>query len=217
MALFLDIRKRIDISSRKRKLDQFYSKFKEGMNVLDVGFANETKIRNPPAKINYFLKTYRYDPKTYTGISIEDTDGMDELYPEFRFVSYNGRTFPFKNDEFDWAFSNAVIEHVGNHKRQKEFLDEMLRVAKNVFFTTPNKYFPIESHTNIVFLHWSNYVFYKYIAKKYGICWPTKERPTLFSKRRLQVLLKESCASEYTILCNRNALMTMTFSVICKC
>ena len=214
MSIISAIKKKITISSRKKKLDQFYSKFKEGMTVLDVGFTNETK-RKVADTTNYFLKTYRYDYKTYTGLDIEETDGMDQLYPRCRFVSYNGETFPFKDNEFDWVFSNAVIEHVGNDIKQKKFLNEMLRVAKNVYFTTPNKYFPIESHSNIFFLHWNNYLFYKYCAKM-KTWWSTKEHLYLFSKRRLQCLLEESCAREYSIICNRTALITTTFSVICK-
>jgi len=214
MSIISAIKKKIVISSRKRKLDQFHSGFKEGMTVLDVGFTNETK-RKVADTTNYFLKNYRYDHKTYTGLSIDDTDGIDQLYPECRFVSYNGGIFPFKDNEFDWVFSNAVIEHLGDDIRQKKFLNEMLRVAKHVYFTTPNKYFLIESHTFILFLHWNNYIFYKYCAKMQP-WWSTKEHLYLFSKKRLQRLLEESCAREYTIICNRTALMTMTFSVVCE-
>ncbi len=214
MSIILTIKKKVVLYSRRKKTDHFYSMFKEGMTVLDVGFANETK-RKVPDTINYFLKNYRYDYKTYTALSIEKTDGMAELYPKCRFVNYNGGIFPFKDNEFDWVFSNAVIEHVGDDINQKEFLNEMLRVAKNVYFTTPNKFFPFESHSNILFLHWNNYLFYKFCAKMKPR-WSTKKLLYLFSKARLQSLLKESRAREYTIFCNRMVLITMTFSVVCR-
>ena len=212
MSIFSAIKKGVTISSRNEKLDQFYSKFTEGMSVLDVGFKNEIK-KKVPDTTNYFLKSYRYAHNTYTGLSIEDTDGMDQLYPKCRFVSYDGGVFPFKDNEFDWVFSNAVIEHVGDNLKQKQFLNEMLRVAKNVYFTTPNKYFPIESHTNIIFLHWNNNLFYRYCSKMKP-WWSTKEHLYLFSKKRLQHMLEESCAREYIIIQNRTALMTMTLSVV---
>lgn len=214
MSILYKIKKKVAISSREKKINHFYSMFKKGMTVLDVGFSNETK-RKLADTSNYFLKTYRCDKRTYTGLSIEGTDGMDRLYPKCRFVNYDGRTFPFENDEFDWVFSNAVIEHVGDDKRQKLFLNEMLRVARNVFFTTPNKFFPIESHSNIFFLHWNYYLFYKYCAKRKP-WWSIKEHIYLFSKARLKKLLKESDAKEYTIFYNRTALMTMTFTVVCR-
>lgn len=52
----------------------------------------------------------------------------------------------FKNNEFDIAFSNSVIEHVGSYKDQKLMANEIQRVGKNFFIQTPNLYFPIEPH-----------------------------------------------------------------------
>ena len=102
-------------------------------------------------------------------------------------IQYAGGKFPFSDKEFDWVFSNAVVEHVGDDNAQLLFLNEMMRVAKNVFFTTPNKYFPMESHTNIFFLHWNDERFYR---------WCKSNRPSinrgnlyLFSFRHLRDLL----------------------------
>ena len=195
-------------------MDHFYSLFNEGMTVLDVGFTNECN-RSLLDTTNYFLKKYRYDRKTYTGLSIDKTDGMDLLYPECRFVNYNGGIFPFKDNEFDWIFSNAVIEHVGEYEKQVQFLNEMMRVSHNVFFTTPNKFFPIEAHSNVLFLHWNNFLFYKFCAMM-KLHWTSKERLNLLSKTGLRRCLDESLAKHYEIFCNRTAFMTMTFTVICR-
>ena len=135
-------------------MGHFYSLFKEGESVLDVGVSPESK-KALPAR-NYFLKNYRYNHGTYTGLGVRDLTGMENLFPGKRFVQYPGGKFPFSDKEFDWVFSNAVIEHVGDDCAQLLFLNEMMRVANNVFFTTPNKYFPIESHTNVFFLHWND-------------------------------------------------------------
>lgn len=214
MLIINKLKKVITVLSREKKLEQFYALFKNEMTVLDVGFSNETK-RKVPDTTNYFIKTYRYNPGTYTGLSNEQTDGMEQLYPGFKFVSYSGGRFPFNDNEFDWVFSNAVIEHVGADDNQKVFLNEMLRVSRNVFFTTPNKFLPVESHSNILFLHWNDSVFCKY-CKKRKQWWSTKDHLYLFSKNRLKKLLKESDSSEYQIYCNRTALMTMTFTVVCR-
>jgi hypothetical protein len=52
-----------------------------------------------------------------------------------------------------------VTEHVGDEEAQIQFVNEMLRVARNVLFTTPSKYFPVESHTNTLLLHWHDGLF----------------------------------------------------------
>lgn len=64
----------------------------------------------------------------------------------------DGRRLPFDNASFDWVFSNAVIEHVGQYQEQHMFASEIRRVAaKGYFVTCPNKYFPLEPHTLIPF------------------------------------------------------------------
>lgn len=194
--------------SRDQKLRQFYSFYKEGMTVLDVGVSSESGAKL--AALNYFVKHFRYDPKYYTGLGIQNLSGMDVLFPGKRFIQYPGGTFPFRDDAYDWVFSNAVIEHVGDDKAQLHFINEMLRVAKNVFFTTPNKYFPVESHTNLLFLHWNNALFYKW-CRTHG---RRTDNLYLFSYRRLKSLLDRSKASIYTIHKNRTLGIPMTFTVI---
>jgi SAM-dependent methyltransferase len=72
---------------------------------------------------------------------------------------------PFGDGEFDIVFCSSVIEHVtvdktelatirsgrafasASWEHQREFADEIRRVAKRYFVQTPNKWFPIESHT----------------------------------------------------------------------
>ena len=67
-------------------------------------------------------------------------------------VIADGCRLPFESGSFDWVFSNAVIEHVGDRNKQKQFANEIRRVAaKGYFVTTPNKFFPIEPHTLLPF------------------------------------------------------------------
>ena len=67
----------------------------------------------------------------------------------------DGSGLPFENGSFDFAHSSAVIEHVGSRDTQARFLRELWRVVrKGVFVTTPNRWFPIEFHTVLPFLHW---------------------------------------------------------------
>lgn len=65
----------------------------------------------------------------------------------------DGRDLPFIANSFDFVFSNAVIEHVGNKEDQIRFIEEHNRVGNAWLLTTPNRLFPIESHTQILFSH----------------------------------------------------------------
>lgn len=52
----------------------------------------------------------------------------------------------FKDKEFDIAFSNSMIEHVGTYKNQVVVANEIMRISQRYFVQTPNYYFPVEPH-----------------------------------------------------------------------
>ncbi len=52
----------------------------------------------------------------------------------------------FKDKEFDFCFSNSVIEHVGTLLDQNRVACEIRRVAKGYFIQTPYRYFVLEPH-----------------------------------------------------------------------
>ncbi len=47
---------------------------------------------------------------------------------------------------YDVAFSNSVIEHLGTFDRQRQMADAMRGVAPALWVQTPNHWFPIEPH-----------------------------------------------------------------------
>lgn len=79
---------------------------------------------------------------------------------------------PFPDKHFDIVFCNSVIEHVTVPKEQlfevtservfrkrslasqRDFAAEIRRVGKGYFVQTPNRWFPVESHTRLPFLGW---------------------------------------------------------------
>jgi SAM-dependent methyltransferase len=194
------LRERIMMHSRKRKLAHFFSLCPAGSKVLDAGVTGSWK-RDERA-LNYFAAHYPYDSSTYTGLGITDMSMVKQKYPDKRFVRYDGKTMPFADDTFDWVFSNAVIEHVGDEDDQINFLREMLRVGRNVFFTTPNRFFPVETHTQELFVHWRR-------------DWrPKRTLPIrLLSYLELSDIAKRAGAS-FAIRRNRLLGWTMTFSVV---
>jgi hypothetical protein len=195
--------------SREAKLAQFYSRYAGG-KVLDVGVSG----RDWSDMENVFLKNFRGRPSDYTALGIEDLGTLAQRYPDRRFVQYPGGRFPFADQEFEWVYSNAVIEHVGDRAAQLVFLNEMLRVAKNVFFTTPNKWFPLESHTNVLLLHYFPDSFYRWCAMR-DMYW-TPETLNLLGGADLAEVLSRSNARASRVIRNRLGGLTMTYSVVCS-
>ena len=143
MSIVKSLKTKVMERSRKAKLDHFWSLY-DGGNIIDVGVSEKARIKGE----NIFLETFRVGDELYTGLGVEDLSELSKKHMQKKFVQYPGKEFPFDDSEFSWVFSNAVIEHVGIRERQLLFINEMLRVSSKVFFTTPNKFFPVESHTN---------------------------------------------------------------------
>ena len=127
---------------------------------------------------------------------------------------YDGKRFPFTDKTFDICWSNAVIEHVGSFEDQLYFLKEMNRVSNHVFFTTPNRFFPIEVHTRTPLLHIvSKTIFEKYL-KLIGKNWATGNYMNLLSKKQLVTLLEKANITNYKIIRNKILCFTLDFVVI---
>jgi hypothetical protein len=93
---------------------------------------------------------------------------------------------PFPDRSFDYVFSNAVIEHVGGPDRARTMLDESKRVArKGAFHTTPDRWFPIETHTQIPLLHWLPSRFQQRAFAKAGKPYWSPSSHWLFGRRSL--------------------------------
>ncbi|WP_256793621.1 methyltransferase domain-containing protein [Terrabacter sp. Ter38] len=73
---------------------------------------------------------------------------------EWPFVRADGRSLPFADRQTDFIVAQAVIEHVGGIEDQRRFVQEQSRVGRSWVITTPNRWFPMESHTATVLLHW---------------------------------------------------------------
>jgi hypothetical protein len=139
------------VESREAKWALYSQAFppREGERILDVGVS---RLDDLPGE-NYFLRHYPH-PSQVTAVGVHDLTELTELYPEIEFVQADGRDLPFEDGAFDVVHSNAVIEHVGERREQAQFVSELVRVAKNGFVTTPNRWFPVEPHTHVPLFHW---------------------------------------------------------------
>jgi SAM-dependent methyltransferase len=149
----------VSLRSRRRKLRLLFDELQPtaATTVLDVG-ADEVGFGGAGGEAgcsthNFFEEHYPW-PAQVTALGLHDGTLFRKRYPEVRYVQGDACALPFPDDAFDLVFSNAVIEHVGGRERQQAFVREALRVGRHVFLTTPNRWFPLEVHTGLPFVHW---------------------------------------------------------------
>jgi Methyltransferase domain len=145
---------RVSLRSRERKLELFLSLLDAAPDstVVDVGVTNAPF--GDGSTDNFFEAMYPW-PEQVTAVGHTELDAFAAAFPRVRAVRADGRDLPFADGEFDLGFSNAVVEHVGGGRDgQRRFVHELCRVARRVFVTTPNRWFPLEVHTLLPFVHW---------------------------------------------------------------
>jgi hypothetical protein len=120
------------------------------VGVGDTGFQTEPGVAGSH---NFFEAMYPW-PGRITAVSDVPLPHFAEAFPMIRCVVADGRELPFPDDTFDVGFSNAVLEHVGGRDDQRRFVHELCRVARTVFISTPNRRFPLETHTLLPLVHW---------------------------------------------------------------
>ena len=116
--------------------------------ILDVGIIDTTWRASNPLEANYEHLAQ------VTAVSLADAPTFKQVFPEVDVVIADGRDLPFGDSHFDIGFSNAVVEHVGNHKQQRAFVHELVRTCRRTMIATPNALFPIDPHTLLPFVHW---------------------------------------------------------------
>jgi Methyltransferase domain len=115
--------------------------------VLDVGASGNVFLR-------YTLEdVYPFPERIIAGgAALSETQSARHYYPHCRYVVLDGCSLPFPDKSIDLVFSNAVIEHILGEGRQQRFAEEVMRVGKSWFVTTPNFWFPFESHYHLPFI-----------------------------------------------------------------
>jgi hypothetical protein len=98
-------------------------------------------------------------------------------YGVYMTMVVDGRRTDFADGSFDLAFSNSVIEHVGDETDAARFAGELRRIGKAYFCQTPNKWFPIEPHLGTLFLHWYPSLLENYFVFRYLTLWGLMHKP----------------------------------------
>lgn len=119
-------------------------------------------------------------------------------------LKWGGGAFPFSDKVFDILFCSAVLEHVGDYEAQKFFMAECMRVAKAVFITTPNRYFPVEFHTYLPLIHWLPQKHHQRLLRLFRLeFWAKTENLNLLSTKDLWELIPEMYEERAHIYTNR--------------
>ncbi len=204
---------RVSKYNRERKWGLFMQKIAPTpeMFVLDVGYSDGEQSETD----NFIEKHYPY-PHNLTALGIEKPIHFPTLYPQIKCVEYDGTQFPFEDRSFDVCWSNAVIEHVGTRDRQLNFIREMNRVARVTFFTTPNRFFPIEVHTRTPLLHFLPKPIFEAYLRLIGKEWATGSYMRLLSLGDIRGLLTDAGIEDFEIVRNRLFGFSLDFVVIIK-
>jgi ubiquinone/menaquinone biosynthesis C-methylase UbiE len=96
---------------------------------------------------------------------------------DFAHVIGDACNLPFEDKSFPVAFSNSTIEHVGTFERQRQFANEIRRVATSYYVQTPNRWFFMEPHYLTPFVHWLPKRIRRRIVR-YGTVWGLVAKPS---------------------------------------
>jgi len=214
-ALTFPVFDKIAFSARRKIFDIFISSTspKTEESILDIGVFAGSEDPN-----QNFLEYLYKDPSRITAVGIDDASFLERQYPGLKFIKIeSGKALPFRDDQFDIAFSSAVIEHVGSRRQQEFFILEALRVSKRLFLTTPNKFYPVEFHTRLPLVHWLPQKFFAAVLKKIGLTFYSNESNlNLLSKKDLLALLPDRYRSKAELISFRLFGITSNLILIIK-
>lgn len=127
---------------RRGRLEQFLAIVPEDVRcvrILDVGGTEEAWLP---------LWNERCERLAITLLNLTPAEKPKKL--PMRSVAADARDLSnFETGEFDFCFSNSVIEHMGTFADQQKMANEIRRVAKGYFIQTPHRYFPLEPHFHV--------------------------------------------------------------------
>jgi len=117
--------------------------------VLDIG------AQTDPGGLLQLVDWYPWKTQlTAMNLRTAHLDAIARRYPEVTRAVGDACRLPWPDQSFDLVHANAVIEHVGDVERQARMAQEVMRVGRQWFVTTPNRWFPFEFHMRLPLVTW---------------------------------------------------------------
>jgi ubiquinone/menaquinone biosynthesis C-methylase UbiE len=181
---------RLQYRSRRRKFELFMNVLRPTAQdlVLDCGGGDSS----------YFEALYPWPER----IVVLDIARANQQPGASMPVCADGLYLPFRDQTFDIIWSNAVVEHVGDFTRQRQFARELRRVGRSYFVTTPWKGFPIELHYKLPLYQFVPKIAQRWLSRRYAIGWYPKgqwEDINLLWQRQLQLLFPDARVFKHQI------------------
>ena len=192
------VSERLLIVARDRIFKDFTARMRPSSQdrILDVGVSD---VINDGANVLERAYPYRHN---ITACGLSDGHDFMQAYPGARYVPIEpNRRLPFDDSSFEIATSNAVLEHVGSFEHQALFVRELCRVARRVFISVPNRFFPIEHHTGLPVAHYDDRIFRLACRIAGKSEWAREENLILMTRKllwRLAAPIERSVAVGYT-------------------
>jgi len=139
--------------------------------IIDLG-GSETNWTYIEQKPTVLAANIHYDEEFLDNVEIRRMDAT---------------ALPLKDNCMDIAFSNSVIEHVGDWEAQKAFAIEARRVAPNYYIQTPNRWFFMEPHFLCPLVHLLPRPLYRKLLPFFSV-WYWITRP---SKDKVDAMFEE--------------------------
>ena len=198
-SFFYKIIKKITLNARNDFFNLFlinnnYSKYK---SVIDVGSTPSLDKEQ-----NTFLEKTK-DNQNVTCLSNQDCRILLKKYKNIKNVFIgDARNTMLEKDSFDIVHSNATIEHLGSFENQVSFVREMIKISKeSIFIQTPNRFYPIDFHTILPFIHWLPKKIHrkilKFLKKDF---YSTEEKLNLLTTKDLKKICDKLNIKKYKIL-----------------
>ncbi len=187
--------------------------YNDNLSILDIGTAS-TLDKNHNTILQKLDNNFNI-----TCLSNQNCNLLKEEYRNVKsFIQADALENNLENENFDVVYSSATIEHVGSIERQTAFVSECLRLSKKyVFITTPNRFFPLDFHTKIPFIHFLPKKIHRKILKLLGFHFYSLESNlNLMSKNEIFQICKKLDLKKYEIIEYKVFNFTSNFLILIK-
>ena len=165
-------------------------------DALDIGTTNDMEYDHS----NYLIKNLE-NIKIFKSISDQKITSSFFLKSITKSIIDDFTNEEVDQFQSDLVLSSATIEHVGNFTNQLKMISNIIKLTKkNFVIITPNRFHPIDFHTQIPFIHWFPRKVHRMILSLIGLKFYSKEENlNLLSQTDLKNFLNNFTNIEYEI------------------